>query len=116
MKGKLFSEAMSELDGKYIIEAACYRKKGKKLLITIAAACLCLLLLPAGVLAVDAVEYNAAIGYLESLGIPAEALSGYSRSEIKQAAKTLDAGESSGLADEILGLAPDGGEGHEEPA
>ena len=95
MKGKLFSEAMSELDGKYIIEAACYRKKGKKLLITIAAACLCLLLLPAGVLAVDAVEYNA---------------------EIKQAAKTLDAGESSGLADEILGLAPDGGEGHEEPA
>ena len=116
MKGKLFSKAMSELDGTYIIEAACYRKKGKKLLITIAAACLCLLLLPAGVLAVDAVEYNAAIGYLESLGIPAEALSGYSRSEIKQAAKTLDAGESSGLADEILGLAPDGGEGHEEPA
>ena len=63
MKGKMFSEAMSELDGKYIIETACYRKKGKKLLITIAAACLCLLLLPAGVLPVDRVAYKAALGY-----------------------------------------------------
>ena len=38
------------------------------------------------------------------LGIPVEDLSDYSRTEIKEAVKTMDAGESSLLTEEILNL------------
>ena len=54
----------------------------------------------------EAVRYNAAVGYLTSLGIPVEDLSDYSRKEIKDAARIITAeetfavGESNALVDE----------------
>jgi len=50
--------------------------------------------------AVDIIQYNAAVDYLNSLGIAIEDLSDYSHKEIKEAAKTIDAGESNPLTEE----------------
>ncbi len=69
------------------------------------AACLCLLIVPVTVYAIDAIQYNAAVDYLNSLGIPVEDLSDYSRKDIKDAVKTIEAGDSNPLTEEILGLA-----------
>ena len=78
------------------------------------AACLCLLLaLPLTAAALDAAQYQAAVDYLRSLGIPVEDLGDYSRGEIKEAAKAIDAGEGSPLAEEILSRLPEEGK---EPA
>ena len=46
---------------------------------------------------------------------PVEDLSDYSRTEIKEAVKTMDAGESSLLTEEILNLLPDSGEPIQRP-
>ena len=54
--------------------------------------------------AVEIQRYNAAVGYLTSLGIEATDLSDYSHQEIKQAVEVLEAGESNGLTEEILSL------------
>lgn len=117
MNSKKFSEAMSELDSKYVDEAIHYKKKYRKRFFPLAAACVCLvLILPLTAFAIDAVQYNAAVDYLISLGIQAEDLSDYSRSEIKEAAKTIDAGESNSLSEEILKLLPDGEEPTDTPA
>ena len=113
MNAKKFSDAMSELDTKYVDEALNYKKKAKKpfwMKWGVIAACLCLVL-PFTAFAVDTIQYNAAVDYLNSLGIPAEDLSDYSRKEIKEAAKAIDAGESSPLTEEILDRLPD----HKEP-
>src|SRR5699024_5665954 len=99
----------SELDNKYIDEALNYKKKAKKpfwIKWGVIAACLCLIV-PLTAFAIDAIQYNAAVDYLNSLGIPVEDLSDYSRKEIKEAAKTIDAGESSPLTEESLSLLPD---------
>ena len=117
MNAKKFSDAMSELDNKYIDEALNYKKKGKKLFWIkwgVIAACLCLIV-PLTAFAIDTIQYNAAVDYLNSLGIPVEDLSDYSRKEIKEAAKTIDAGESSSLTEEILNLLPDNKEPIETP-
>ena len=63
----------------------------------------------------DTIQYHAAVDYLRSLGIPVEDLSDYSRTEIKEAVKTMDAGESSLLTEEILNLLPDSGEPIQRP-
>ena len=52
------------------------------------AACLCLMV-PFTAFAVDTIQYNAAVDYLNALGVPVEDLSDYSRKEIKEAAKNL---------------------------
>ena len=57
--------------------------------------------------AIDGFRYHAAVEYLRSLGISTADLSDYSRNEIKEAARTIDAGESSPLSEEILSLLPD---------
>ena len=117
MNAKKFSDAMSELDNKYIDEALNYKKKAKKpfwIKWGVIAACLCLIV-PLTAFAIDAIQYNAAVDYLNSLGIPVEDLSDYSRKEIKEAAKTIDAGESSPLTEEILNLLPDNKEPIETP-
>jgi len=104
MNAKKFSDAMSELDNKYIDEALNYKKKAKKpfwIKWGVIAACLCLIV-PLTAFAIDTIQYNAAVDYLTSLGIPVEDLSDYSRKEIKEAAKTIDAGESSPLTEEYL--------------
>ena len=117
MIAKKFSDAMSELDCKYIDEALNYKKKAKKprwIKWGVIAACLCLIV-PLTAFAIDTIQYNAAVDYLISLGIPVEDLSDYSRKEIKEAAKTIDAGESSPLTEEILNLLPDNKEPIETP-
>ena len=108
MNAKQFSDAMSELDSKYVDEAIHYKKKQRKRFFPLAAACACLvLILPLTAFAIDIIQYNAAVDYLTSLGIHAEDLSDYSRKEIKAAAKTIDAGESNSLSEEILKLLTD---------
>ena len=66
-------------------------------------------------IAIETIQYNAAVDYLESIGISVEDLSDYSRKEIKEAAKTIDAGENSQLTEEILNLLPDNKEAIDEP-
>ena len=109
MNAKKFSDAMSELDTKYVDEALNYKKKAKKPIWVkwgAIAACLCLMI-PLTAFAVDIIQYNAAVDYLNSLGIAVEDLSDYSHKEIKEAVKTIDAGESSPLTEEIRSLIPE---------
>ena len=109
MNAKKFSDAMSELDTKYVDEALNYKKKDKKPIWVkwgAIAACLCLMM-PLTAFAVDIIQYNAAVDYLNSLGIAVEDLSDYSHKEIKEAVKTIDAGESSPLTEEIRSLIPE---------
>ena len=68
-----------------------------------------------GLFAVDIIQYNAAVDYLNSLGIAVEDLSDYSHKEIKEAAKTIDAGESNPLTEEILSLIPENKEPLDTP-
>ena len=79
--------------------------KGMLGIILASAACLCLMV-PLTAFAIDTIQYNAAVDYLNSLGIPVEDLGDYSHKEIKEAVKTIDAGESSPLTEEILNLLP----------
>ena len=109
MNTKKFSDAMSELDTKYVDEALSYKKKDKMPIWVkwgAIAACLCLMM-PLTAFAIDIIQYNAAFDYLNSLGIAVEDLSDYSPKEIKEAVKTIDAGESSPLTEEIRSLIPE---------
>ena len=109
MNTKKFSDAMSELDTKYVDEALSYKKKDKMPIWVkwgALAACLCLMM-PLTAFAIDIIQYNAAVDYLNSLGIAVEDLSDYSHKEIKEAVKTIDAGESSPLTEEIRSLIPE---------
>jgi len=109
MNAKKFSDAMSELDTKYVDEALSYKKKDKKPIWVkwgAIVACLCLMI-PLTAFAIDIIQYNAAVDYLNSLGIAVEDLSDYSHKEIKEAVKTIDAGESSPLTEEIRSLIPE---------
>ena len=68
MNAKKFSDAMSELDNKYIDEALNYKKKAKKpfwIKWGVIAACLCLIV-PLTAFAIDTIQYNAAVDYLTS--------------------------------------------------
>ena len=63
MNAKKFSDAMSELDNKYIDEALNYKKKAKKPIWInwgVIADCLCLIV-PLKAFAIDAIQYNAAV-------------------------------------------------------
>ena len=94
-----------------------YKKKAKKPIWVkwgAIAACLCLMI-PLTAFAVDIIQYNAAVDYLNSLGIAVEDLSDYSHKEIKEAAKTIDAGESNPLTEEILSLIPENKEPLDTP-
>ena len=109
MNTKKFSDAMSELDTKYVDEALNYKKKAKMSIWVkwgAIAACLCLMI-PLTAFAIDIIQYNAAVDYLNSLGFAVEDLSDYSHKEIKEAVKTIDAGESSPLTEEIRSLIPE---------
>ena len=66
MNAKKFSDAMSELDTKYVDEALNYKKKSKKpfwIKWGVIAACLCLIV-PLTAFAIDTIQYNAAVDYL----------------------------------------------------
>ena len=71
MNAKKFSDAMSELDTKYVDEALNYKKKAKKPIWVkwgTIAACLCLMI-PLTAFAVDIIQYNAAVDYLRHLQV-----------------------------------------------
>ena len=110
MKREEFCEVLGDINENYVKEAGANPKaeKRRQFKWKVIAACLCLLLAaPLTVFAMDTIQYHAAVDYLRSLGIPVEDLSDYSRTEIKEAVKTMDAGESSLLTEEILNLLPD---------
>ena len=105
MRRETFCEILGDLDARYVQEAGGAHGAGRshRLKWGAAAACLCLLLvLPLTAFAVDTLQYNAAVEYLTSLGIPAADLRGYSRSEVKEAARTIDAGEHTPLTESLL--------------
>ena len=105
MRRETFCEILGDLDARYVQEAGSAHGAGRsrRLKWGAAAACLCLLLvLPLTAFAVDTLQYNAAVEYLTSLGIPAADLRGYSRSEVKEAARTIDAGEHTPLTESLL--------------
>ena len=89
MRRETFCEILGDLDARYVQEAGSARGAGRshRLKWGAAAACLCLLLvLPLTAFAVDTLQYNAAVEYLTSLGIPAADLRGYSRGLLDLAA------------------------------
>lgn len=112
MRRETFCEILGDIDEVYTLEAraasSTRRFRWPKWGAT--AACLCLLLaLPLTAFAVDTFQYHAAVDYLTSLGIPVEAFNDYSRGEIKEAAKTIDAGESTPLTESLLTRLSDSG-------
>ena len=118
MKREEFCEVLGDINENYVKEARANRKAKKRgqFQWKATAACLCLLLAaPLTAFAMDTIQYHAAVDYLCSLGISVEDLSDYSRTEIKEAVKTMDAGESSPLTEEILNLLPDSGEPIQTP-
>ena len=112
MKREEFCEVLGDIDERYVKEAEADRGAGKRKKYRMRwrtwAACLSLeAALSFAAFAIDGFRYHAAVEYLRSLGISTADLSDYSRNEIKEAARTIDAGESSPLSEEILSLLPD---------
>lgn len=88
-------DTIGYVDDRLIEKAETYagsKRKGLRVRWAVLAACIPLIL---GITAFasEVVRYNAAVGYLTSLGIPVEDLSDYSRKEIKDAAKIIAAEE-----------------------
>ena len=116
MTNEKLYEVLGDINEKYVSEARVYQKAKKPIWVKWGAivACLCLMI-PLTAFAIDIIQYNAAVDYLNSLGIVVEDLSDYSHKEIKEAAKTIDAGESSPLTEEILSLIPENKEPLDTP-
>ena len=116
MTNEKLYEVLGDINEKYVSEARVYQKAKKPIWVKWGAivACLCLMI-PLTAFAVDIIQYNAAVDYLNSLGIVVEDLSDYSHKEIKEAVKTIDAGESSPLTEEILSLIPENKEPLDTP-
>ena len=108
MTNEKLYEVLGDINEKYVSKARVYQKAKKPIGVKWGAivACLCLMI-PLTAFAIDIIQYNAAVDYLNSLGIVVEDLSDYSHKEIKEAVKTIDAGESSPLTEEILSLIPE---------
>lgn len=116
MTNEKLYEVLGDINEKYVSEARVYQKAKKPIWVKWGAivACLCLMI-PLTAFAIDIIQYNAAVDYLNSLGIVVEDLSDYSHKEIKEAVKTIDAGESSPLTEEILSLIPENKEPLDTP-
>ena len=108
MTNEKLYEVLGDINEKYVSKARVYQKAKKPIWVKWGAivACLCLMI-PLTAFAIDIIQYNAAVDYLNSLGIVVEDLSDYSHKEIKEAVKTIDVGESSPLTEEILSLIPE---------
>lgn len=110
MKSEELLNAIGIVDDSYILESAPQaepvihlHKAWFKRPILVAAAAVCFIL--AGTITAYAVEtyhYNAAVDYLNSLGVSAKDLSNYSRQEITQAVDVLEAGHTNELTKKIL--------------
>lgn len=99
MKKEELFQLLGEIDGELLKDAKPKRRRWLGYLA--AAACLALLI-PVTVYAEEYARFNAAVAYLNSLGIQAEDLSGYSRREIIHAYETIEAGTESPLVQELL--------------
>ena len=117
-------DTMGYVDDRLIEKAETYvgsKRKVSRVRWAVLAACIPLIL---GITAFasEVVRYNAAVGYLTSLGIPAEDLSDYSRKEIKEAAKiiaaeeTLAEGDRNAIVDEYYKSASSAAAMAETPA
>ena len=116
MTNEKLYEVLGDINEKYVSEARVYQKAKKPIWVKWGAivACLCLMIALTA-FAIDIIQYNAAVDYLNSLGIVVEDLNDYSHKEIKEAVKTIDAGESSPLTEEILSLIPENKEPLDTP-
>ena len=116
MTNEKILDAIGGINEKAVQDAKAYKRPKSKRWFRwgAIAACLCLMI-PLTAFAVDIIQYNAAVDYLNSLGIAVEDLSDYSHKEIKEAAKTIDAGESNPLTEEILSLIPENKEPLDTP-
>lgn len=113
MKKEDFFEVLGGLDDDLVkgAETPVKKKVNWKAMRTaaIAAALAAALIVPAAAYAVETVRYNAAVGYLTSLGIDVKDLSDYSRQEVIEAYEVYDAaaGETNDLLENLLpGSAP----------
>lgn len=116
MTNEKILDAIGGINEKAVQDAKAYKRPKSKRWFRwgAIAACVCLMI-PLTAFAVDIIQYNAAVDYLNSLGIAVEDLSDYSHKEIKEAAKTIDAGESNPLTEEILSLIPENKEPLDTP-
>lgn len=108
MRKELFFEVLGELDEDIVKGAKAPMKEKmnwKTLRIAAIAAALAIaLIVPAAAYVIETVRYNAAVGYLTSLGIDVNDLSDYSRQEVIEAYKVYDspAGETNDLLENLL--------------
>lgn len=108
-RNQLF-HAIGGIEDAYIEEAAPkakvrpIKRRFSRLSIAVAAAVLLITAIPLTAFALEIYRYNAAVGYLTSLGIDAEDLSDYSRREVIEAVEVLDApaGEENDLLNRLL--------------
>lgn len=95
MKKEELFEAIGELNVENTGKKTAKQPKIKSLrYVAIAAALIVALAVPVTAYSIEAVRYNAAVGYLRSLGIDAEDMSNYSKSEIIWTVQYRDAGGS----------------------
>ena len=108
MKKEDFFEVLGELDDDIVKGAKTTMKKkiSWKVIRTsaIAAVLAIALIVPAAAYVIETVRYNAAVGYLTSLGIDVKDLSDYSRQEVIRAYEVYEspAGETNGLLENLL--------------
>ncbi len=108
MKKEDFFEVLGELDDEIVKGAKVQMKKkiGWKTMRTaaIAAVLAIALIVPAAAYAIETVRYNAAVGYLTSLGIDVKDLSDYSHQEVIKAYEVCDtaAGETNDLLQKLM--------------
>lgn len=95
MRKEDFFEVLGELDDDIVKGAKEPMKKminWKTMRVAAIAAVLAIaLIVPAAAYAIETIRYNAAVGYLTSLGIDVEDLSDYSRQEVIKACEVYDA-------------------------
>lgn len=123
MKENRILNVLGQVEDIYIDEAAPVKQAiknntpkvfFKRKIVAIVAACLALAI-PITAYTVEVARYNAAVDYLTSLGIEVDDLSDYSRQKIKEAVRTIEAGKTDALTEEILSLSRNNKESVETP-
>lgn len=108
MKKEDFFGVLGDLDDDIVKGAKTHMKKKMNWRIlrttAIAAVLTIALIVPAAAYVIETVRYNAAVGYLTSLGIDVKDLSDYSRQEVIEAYKVYDspAGETNDLLEKLM--------------
>ena len=104
---KLFN-SIGEIKDSFIDEAAPKEKtrpikrRFSIIRVAVAAALILAMAVPLAAFGVETFQYNAAVTYLNSLGIETEDLSDYSHREVIETVKTYEAGESNSLIESLF--------------